>query len=228
MEPPTEKVVYLYHHLPKCGGVSFIRTCEKWFPPRREVLGSYPDAARIAEFARTRLDFDALPPNCFVHGHLVRPGIRPFERYGDYIAAGKMRLITIVRDPLERCISGYFHRQKVGRPWHEPLEGWLKSGRNQLAKYLQVDAENIRARLDSYFVVGTMESLQLTADILALKTGNPRLEVPHLNISPRSDYELSEDAVREFVEANSIDYEIHRYATDRLSREAAGLFDVQT
>ena len=219
-----EKVVYLYHHLPKCGGVSFIRTCEKWFPPRRERLGSYPDAERIAEFARTRLDFDELPPNCFIHGHLVRPGIRPFERYGDYIAAGKMRLVTIVREPLERQISAYYYRQKGGRPWPEPLEKWLSTGRNQLSKYLQITAENLRERLDAYFVVGTTESLQLTADILAAKTGNPRLEVPHLNTAPRAEEAVVDEAVRQkFAQANALDYAIHRYAVERLQREAAGL-----
>ncbi len=218
-----EKVAYLYHHLPKCGGISFIRTCETWFPAIRERVGSYPTPERVAEFSRTRLDFHALPPNCFIHGHLVRPGIRPYERYGDYIAAGKIRLITIVRDPLERYISAYYHRKRIGREWHESLETWLTHGHNQFAKYLDVTPETMHERLDSYFMVGTTESLQLTTEVLAAKTGNPPVEAPHLNASPRSEYQLSEEPRENFIRRNSLDYAIHRYAKERLSAEATRL-----
>ncbi|MBA2593019.1 MAG: hypothetical protein M3495_12650 [Pseudomonadota bacterium] len=85
----------------------------KWFPDKREQTGSYPTPEQTAEFARTRLDFDALPPNCFVHGHLVRDGIRPFERYGDHNASGRCRLVMTVRDPLERHISAAGTRTSI-------------------------------------------------------------------------------------------------------------------
>ncbi|MGH8046466.1 MAG: hypothetical protein ACREKL_04405 [Chthoniobacterales bacterium] len=215
-----EKVIYLYHHLPKCGGNSFIRTCALWFPPRREMIGSYPDRERIAEYARTRFNYDDLPENCFVHGHLVSRGIRPFERYGDYIESGKFRVVTIFRDPLERTVSAWFHQQKKGRQWEGTFEDWLCRIRNQFSKYLGVTRDNWRERLDAYFLVGTMESLQLTADLMAAKTGQSRLEVPHLNRSPRSEYELSEECVQKFIADNALDYEIYRYSQERLLREA--------
>lgn len=214
------KMTYLYHHLPKCGGVSFINACIQWFPNVRETTGSYPTKEATASFAKTRLDFDTLPDNCFVHGHLVRPGIRPFERYGDYIAAGRCRLVTIVRNPLERIISSYFHRRRVGREWPEPIEDWLTRGRNQLAKYLDITPETMRERLDNYFLIGTTESLQLTTELFANLTGNVAPIVPHLNISPRTDFELSDEAVKAFERRNQLDYEIYRYAVERLQRDA--------
>jgi hypothetical protein len=215
-----EHLVYLYHHLPKCGGVSFINACSKWFPDVREQTGSYPTPEQTAEFARTRLDFNALPPNCFVHGHLVREGIRPFERYGDHIASGRCRLVTTVRDPLERHISAYYHRRKVGKEWPEPLERWLDYGRNLMAKELGVDESNWKERLDTYFVVGTTEALQLTLDVFAAKTGNPRVEVAHLNTSPRDDSSLTREAVERFKSRNAVDYRIFEYATQRLRDDA--------
>jgi len=216
-----EKVVYLYQHIPKCGGISFIRACKQWFPALREKVGSYPTPERIAEFARTRRTFEELAPNTFLHGHLVNEGIRPFERYGDYIAEGKFRVLTIVRDPLERWISAYFHRQRVGKEWPEPLEKWLERGHNPFARYFEVDPANWRAQMDRYFLVGTTESMQLTTDLFAKKTGQPPLETPHLNTSPRSEYALSEELQQAFREKHALDYQIYNYATERLAREAA-------
>ncbi|MGH8563254.1 MAG: hypothetical protein ACREXW_03890 [Gammaproteobacteria bacterium] len=213
-------LVYLYHHLPKCGGVSFIDACSKWFPEKREQTGSYPTPEQTAEFAKTRLEFDALPPNCLVHGHLVRDGIRPFERYGDHIASGRCRLVMTVRDPLERHISAYYHRRKVGKEWPEPLERWLEHGSNQMAKYLGVDERNWKERLTAYFVVGTMEALQLTIDVFAAKTGNPRVKVAHLNTSPRDESSLSPATIELFKSRSPIDYRIFEYATQRLRDDA--------
>ncbi len=214
-------MVYLYHHLPKCGGRSFVQGCLQWFPGKHEKIGRFPGRERIAEFARTRLDFDELPQPCFVHGHLVNDGIRPFERYGDYIAAGRCAVITIVRDPLERAVSAYFHRQKRGLPWPEPLEQWLFRGRNKIARYLGVSAMgDWPARLDQYLLIGTTESLQMTLDIMAKKTGNPPVSSPHLNPSPRGDYDLKPEVIEKFRADNALDFLIHQYATERLRREA--------
>jgi len=214
-------MIYLYHHLPKCGGRSFIKGCVEWFPRFPEKVGRYPTKEQIAEFAKTRLNFDELPQPAFVHGHLVREGIRPFERYGDFIAAGKCRVVTIVRNPLERAISGYFHRKKVGNAWHEPLEDWLFRGRNKVAGFLGVKNSNWQERLDQYFLIGTTESLQLTLNLMAAKAGQPPIESPHLNPSPRGDYSLAPEIVEKFRADNALDYRIHEYATARLSREAA-------
>jgi len=218
-----KKVFYLYQHIPKCGGVSFIRTCRQWFPALREKVGSYPDAERIAEFARTRKDFDELEPDTFLHGHLVNKGIRPFERYGDHIDGGRCRVITIIRDPLERWISAYYHRQRIGKPWPEPLKNWLQRGKNPLADYFDVDERTWKARMDRYFHVGTTESIQLTTDTFARKVDRPPVPTPHLNASPRDGCELNETARKEFRERHSLDYKIYRYAAERLKNDALRL-----
>lgn len=216
-----EKVIYLYHHVPKCGGRSFIKQCDLWFPRFHERIGSYPSRERIAEFARTRLNFDELPAPCLIHGHLVSDGVRPFERYGDYIAAGRCRVMTIVRDPLERNISAFFHRRKKGREWPGTLDSWLQNGRNKTAKFLGVNESNWRERLDAYFLVGTTERLQTASDLLAKLTGNPAGETPHLNPSTRDKYDLSEDTLEKFRTENALDFAIHRYADERLQRDAS-------
>jgi hypothetical protein len=216
-----ENFVYLYQHVPKCGGRSFVHACLHWFPDAHEKVGRFPSDERVAEFARTRLDFDQLPPASFVHGHFVRDGIRPHERYGDHIAAGRCRLLTIVRDPLDRCVSAYFHRRRTGQEWPEPLDAYLRRGRNRTAHLLGVTAENWRERLDGYFLVGTTESLGLAINLMAVRTGNPPVETPHLNVSARDEHEISPETRAIFREKNALDDAIHRYAQDRLAREAA-------
>ncbi|HEY8900489.1 MAG TPA: sulfotransferase domain-containing protein [Chthoniobacterales bacterium] len=218
MEPD----IFIYQHLPKCGGRSFIHQCKEWFHTAHENPGSYPSKEQVAAFAESKLDFDALPRPCLVHGHLIQAGIRPCERYAAEIAAGKCRVVTIVRDPLERRISAYFHRARKGRPWPDSLEHWMAHTRNNLASYLGVTAETWRARLDDFFLVGTTEELQLTINLMAAKTGHPPVPAPpHLNPSPRSEYEIAPAAIEKFRVENALDYDIHRYAVERLHREAA-------
>jgi hypothetical protein len=220
------KTWFLYHHIPKCGGRSFMRACSEWFHTEHEDWGSYPDKARVAELAGTRPDLEALPADTLLHGHYIYPGLRPHERYADVISQGRLRLITIVRDPLDRHISSYFHRAKRGR--REPgetLEWWVNRSHNRIAKCLGVDEGNWRRRLDEYFLVGTTELLSLTIDLLAKKIGKPPVETPLLNTSPRDGERLSEEAAQRYRERNQLDYDIFHYATARLrsEAEAAGL-----
>jgi hypothetical protein len=217
-------MIYLFQHLPKCGGNSFFKSCEPWFASQRigDYAGSYPSKERIAEFAKTRVDFDKLPPNTLVHGHLVRDGIRPHERYGDYIALRKCELLSIVRNPLERAISGYFHRIRVGKPCHQDLTTFVAGVKNPMAKQLGcINISDRAAWLDRYLFISVCDQMQLSLDVLAAKLGKPRIDAKRLNQSPRDSYELTQDDIARFGSRNAIDYAIFDYATARLRREAA-------
>jgi hypothetical protein len=125
--------VHLYQHVPKCGGRSFVRALTThWFANLHDSPGDfhYPSRERVAEFAGQRRDLGALTEETLVHGHLVRNGIRPIERYGDFIEAGRCRLLTIVRDPIEHAISAYYHRKRKGVEPLCTLEDWLDSRDN--------------------------------------------------------------------------------------------------
>lgn len=215
------RLVYIYQHLAKCGGRSFIRACSEWFPVYHEPLGDAPDRARIAEFARTRPDFHQWPDELFLHGHLIYDGIRPQERYADLIARGEAHLLTIVRDPLERKISSYFHRRRKGRSAGETLDQWLLASRNNQMRQLGVTAETWRAHLDTFFFVGVTEHLSASTNLFAAKIGRAPAPTPTLNASPRDDERPSPAALEAFYRANAVDYAIHAYALERLRREAA-------
>jgi hypothetical protein len=216
-------MIYLFQHLPKCGGNSFITSSGTWFAFRQgDQAGSYPGKEQLAEFAKKPLDLDRLPDNTLVHGHLVRPGIRPQERYGDYLAQKKCALFSIVRNPLERAISGYFHRIRVGRQRETTLSAFIARLENPMAKQLGcLKIADREAWLDQYLFIAVCDEMQLSFDVLAAKLGKPRLEAKRLNQSPRDSYELSPDDIARFGTRNAIDYAIFDYAVARLHREAA-------
>ncbi len=57
-------------------------------------------------------------------------------------------------------------------------------------------------------------------DVFAAETGNPRVEVAHLNTSPRDDSSLNGETVELFKSRNPIDYRIFEYASQRLRDDA--------
>ena len=217
-------MIYLFQHVPKCGGISFANSCESWFASPRigDYAGSYPTKERIAEFAKTRLDFDKLPPNTLVHGHLVQDGIRPHERYGDYIAARKVRLLSIVREPLERAISAYYYRIRVGKPLGENVAHFISQLHNPIARQLGCHKmADWSAWLDRYYFISVCDDMQLSLDVLAAKLGKPRIEAKRMNQTAREAHELTQTQIVRFGAKNSLDYAIFDYACARLRREAA-------
>jgi Sulfotransferase family len=226
-------MIYLFQHLPKCGGNSFIKSWAQWFtvPTVPDYAGSYPGKERIEEFAKNRVDFDRLPADTLVHGHLVRKGIHPHERYTDIIGAGKCRLISIVRDPLERAISGYYHRERVGRRRETTptLAEFLARLENPIAKQLGcLKVADRKAWLDEYLFFVVCDQMQFSLDVLATKLGRSPIDAQWLNRSPRGDYGLANDDIARFGTRNTIDYEIFDYAVSRLQREAAELGVAET
>ena len=209
--------VLVYQHAPKCGGRSFIKACQGWFTVVADQPPPYPDAEQVAEFARTRLDVDAMEAGTLVHGHLIRKGIRPLERYPEGFRSGRCGLITVVRSPLEQAISAYFHRRRKGRPWEGSLEEWLERRANNLCQFLGVTLNRNGSLPDERFdFIGVTERMQDSLDVMAALAGKQRVVVDHINKSPRDEYALSDSFIRAFQERNAMDYALLREAGVRL------------
>ncbi|MGH8047289.1 MAG: hypothetical protein ACREKL_08580, partial [Chthoniobacterales bacterium] len=218
--------IYIFQHIPKCGGLSFARAVRKWFSIHGDWGESYATAKQQAEFARRRLDPGALPHNAMVHGHFVSDGIRPHERYGDLIAQGNCRLLVLLRDPLERAVSAFYHREKVGRPWKAGIEDYVLRQANGIARSLGCNHANWRGHLDGYFFIGMTEWMQASVDLLAELTGNPRRPVTHINTSPRKPHEFGPEFLEEFRHYAALDYEIVEYARKWMAVESAPWPDI--
>jgi hypothetical protein len=221
--------VLIYQHIPKCGGRSFVRAYAQWAKQVSDHPPNYPTKEQLAEFARRRVDLSRYGPIAVLHGHLIFDGIRPQERYGDFLASGHARVMTIVREPRERAISAYYYQEGQGRSSGKTLEAWLERPRNVMARCLGIrsDAE-VEARLGDYFWIGVTEQYQESLDLLARLLGKEPVKQEHLNRTEREAYALGEDLVAAYRERNALDYRIYEYAVKRLGEERRGIGNIIT
>lgn len=222
---PEPRKVVIYQHVRKCAGQSFAKACSRWFEMRKDQPERWASAEEVTNFTKSPLDLNALPEKTMLYGHLTRDGIRPLERYGAEFDAGVFTLITVVRDPLEQAISSYFYRIRNGKPWGEPLDIWLRRRRDNICKFLGVRCDGGLITPNPFAFIGVTEQLQQSLDILAHMTGNSRVEVERVNVTPRDDFEISDETREIFRERNRMDQALYEYSCDRLTAtaEAFGL-----
>jgi hypothetical protein len=211
--------VVIYQHVPKCGGRSFIKACRSHFKIVADQPPSYPSKEQIQEFAQAKLDLGTLTAPSLVHGHLVFDGIRPVERYTEELKQEGFGLITIVRDPLERALSAFYHRRKKGKAWEAGLEDWLQKRKNNICSFLGIKMEGEKPISDPFLMMGLTEQLQDSLTVFANLTGMPPVEIERLNTSPRDEVEVPKKTLETFRANNAMDYALHAYAKRRLAAQ---------
>ncbi len=218
---------YIYQHVPKCAGQSFREVCRGLGLDL--VLEKPPGKANKAlweEFKQSKVDLASMPSDTMVCGHLIHDGIRPRERYAEEIATGHVRIVTLLRDPMERAISAYFYRQRQGKEVVPTVEDHLKNMKNPMAHHLgfcQFDGE-IREFLETFFFVAVAEKYEPSVRVLAKLMDREPVEVPRINATPRKPYEVSDEAREGFRKQNQIDYEMYGAAVDLLAQRHRELF----
>lgn len=84
-------------------------------------------------------------------GHFIFDGVRPKEWLESEIQSGKVRLVTLLRDPLERAISACFYRKKRGLETFPTLEARLKAMKNPISRHLGYQGENPELFLKNFY-----------------------------------------------------------------------------
>lgn len=219
-----EKNLYIYHHSPKCGGQSFRASCRKLgltliveSVPKREN----PDDWN--HFLQNKVDLLAQPDNTMLCGHLIFDGIRPRERYAEEIAAAKIRIVTVLREPLERGISAYFFRQKKGFETFATVEDRLRKMKNAMSSHLGFEGGSAREFLETFFFVGVTEYLGPSTQVLAAMLGKEAVESERINVTPRKPYEISPEGLEIFKENNQLDYALYNTAIEMLNERHLAL-----
>lgn len=211
--------VYIYQHVPKCGGTSFRTACRSFFTEVRDVPPSKDDLEAWEAFCRNKVDFSTLGRDTIITGHLIHEGLRPRERYAQEIADGRAQIVTVLREPLSRLISGYAYALRFGETPPVTLEQRVRKTKNPMSRFLGFDGSNAEAFLKSFFLVGLTEHLQATVDLLAKSAGKESVEVPRANVSKeRARLEVSPEAAEVFRVNNAQDYELYETAA-RIFRE---------
>lgn len=213
----ADKIVYIYQHIPKCGGTSFRTACASYFTEIREIVPGKAEVEAREAFKKSRIDFATAPDNLLISGHFIQDGVRPPDRYGEEIANGQVRLITVLREPLARVISGFYYAAEQGRERPIPIDKRLARAKNTLCKFLGCsDDDDIPTFLDRYVLVGITEYLQATSDMLGRSVGKEPVEVPRVNVTREKKKEVVEPELEAiFKENNARDYELYNLAVDR-------------
>lgn len=209
---------FVFHHLPKTGGVSVRRALANWFyrfPDYR--YRTDPDDFHSGRVTPDPVGLAGLRAwDCLV-GHFDEPGIYLHERYPDVLRSRDWFLFTFVRHPLQLQLSLYSWEKKKGKDFgiHELQEELLQRP-NYLAHRLPCDEDDWESVMRRYHFVGTTGDLQGSMDRLADLLEVPRVAMLHLNRSrKRGDLPPFEDGfLDEFERRNRIDYAIYGYALE--------------
>jgi hypothetical protein len=206
--------MYVFHHMPKCGGTALRQVLEKWF----HLKGDYISDQELYghEPVKPPLDLQALGKNRCLCGHFEWYHNHLGVRYPEVISNRRRYfLFSFVREPLELAMSLYFFGVKVGwlNPQTQGLQQWLETHCNYMAARFPCTSENYKEILERYNFIGLQEEMSSSMEKLATIVGREPFSVPEVNVSPRDQQEtsLSEEAIARFKARNELDYAIYDY-----------------
>jgi len=235
---------FVFHHIPKCGGTSFVSLLYEWFA----VLSDYEDeyhselAFRIAQ-----VDTRFLNAGTILSGHWNQAGSKLPERYPEFLTNPRFHVATFLREPLDLQIS-LFHYTLGREPGRElqdeefgSLRSFVMSNKNYIAQQLSCHAGNIEETLERYWFIGFVDRFddsvsefceavklvlaQAPRTMMAERLSRRIQKVPKLGSAEqnratrdRSADLLSEEDRAAFRERNALDYLLYEKARERFAR----------
>jgi hypothetical protein len=193
-------------HIPKTAGVSFRKIlaqlyCEDFLLKYWQMTDAH---GRVVA---------SIPPNIrCIHGHYSPDVLLP--------AYPGARLITWVRDPVERVVSSYFHRLREP-DWQHPVTRELHEKKLSLVEFAAL--ELMRNEMARYFCgkspgdfafIGRMETFETSLARFLREFGFGRVAIPRENCNPERKtgrYLLDWETWRKIAAMNEQDLELYHY-----------------
>ncbi|MCF8238480.1 MAG: sulfotransferase family protein [Saprospiraceae bacterium] len=204
----------IFIHIHKTGGKSLSAILQEvygrktTFRLNQNVFrGSTPD----------EIDLRELFPDStkILSGHLPYPFLR------EIVEQDNPRLITWLRDPVERVLSNYYWRLNLDRS--HKLEQTVKPGKDiTLEEFIHIPKNQNRMStfleglsLKDLYFLGMMETYDRDLESLAQKLGWKKVPRIHTNINPtfiKEPRQVSPDLRSEMIRLNALDIELYQEA----------------
>lgn len=210
--PRSASGVVLSVHIPKTGGVSF-----------RKILAQLYEEDFLLKYWQMTDAYGrvvtSIPENIrCIHGHFHTDALLP--------AYPEAKLITWVRDPVERVVSSYFHRLR-DPDWAHPVSRELHEKKLSLTEFAALELmRNETARFfgsrqpADFAFIGRMETFESSLARFLEEFGFSQVPIPCENRNPdrqTSRYPLDDDTRAKIAALNELDLAIY----DDVCRRAA-------
>lgn len=224
--------IFIFNHIPKCGGSSLKRVLEKKFRfypeyPPHEFHFKDPEILEIEilNFKNNRIDHLKIKPWELISGHYHNKGYEISQRFPDLYTNPRIHLITFLRDPFMHRLSMYTYSKNkdLGFVRNLTIKEYVFKEINFYGKALDCDMRNYREVIDNYFFIGITEqykesSSQLKNLLNLVVDSNP----PHVNKTNSISHInlFTEEEISQFKSLNQLDYCIYNYGIELLNKNS--------
>lgn len=207
---------YLFHHMPKCGGTSFVDFLRSIFRVHPDYVGAdhVQQPERFEAFKRAPRDLTQLKATDCIVGHYNLRGIKLDERYPD-LELLPHRKFSILREPIEAAASGIRYGIKQGWLAAETSEDEHVERIFRRANYFAntfgiSDPSQVDQVFKKYWFIAPLDRIQHAVKILETETqkiGKP-LEIRN-QTSRDHRIELPQWAIDDFRNRSELDYMLY-------------------
>jgi hypothetical protein len=230
----TPEELWIFIHIPKTAGTSLGAQLAKNRTPSHNIWIDYSDNsanyhANMLQAVNKFLKADAIKPIRFATGHLEMSHVEIIRS-----ARSNVKLITIMRNPVDRVISDYRYQLTDAHPQHKAFAARFKSvidyveyegSRNRMFKRLTprrpISNQELIDYLEAQFTfVGIQEMYTKSLAILSRLVGFP-LDAQHherktVDIETNK-IEVTEDLKDRIANANKRDMVLYRHFRRKLA-----------
>ncbi len=207
--------IYVFHHIPKCGGTSLIQILNKWFIVVHDYRKDWSDSHR------SPINNKKLRSTHCLASHWELPGVYLKERYLEVFYNDRYKVFTFLRDPLEHSLSLYCYEKENNQTDITDIEEHFTIRPNYIATILNADEKNYKEAIDRYFFVGILEKMDKSIKILSNLIRKNHYKLPWINKtkldSKTNSDKLSKSKIDKFKEINNVDYLIYNYTLKKLN-----------